>query len=99
VTGGGSGQHDLAWMRAQLQDGERVSIAVRTDSLFALGLWGPRARDVLRAVTDADLSNEAFPYMTARYLNVGEVAPVWAQRISYAVFCLKKKYGQRCRWA
>jgi glycine cleavage system aminomethyltransferase T/glycine/D-amino acid oxidase-like deaminating enzyme len=84
VTGGGSGQHDLAWMRRQLGADERVSITERTGSLFALGLWGPRAREILGAVTEADLGNEAFPYMTARYLNVGEVGPVWAQRISYA---------------
>ncbi len=51
VTGGGSGQHDLAWMRAQIRDGERVTITERTGSLFCLGLWGPRARDVL-AVRD-----------------------------------------------
>ena len=69
-------------MRAQIREGERVTVTVRTGSLFALGLWGPRARDVLRAVTDVDVSNEAFPYMTARYLNVGEVGPVWTQRIS-----------------
>ncbi|MGH2589452.1 MAG: FAD-dependent oxidoreductase, partial [Actinomycetota bacterium] len=61
VTGGGSCQHDLAWLRAQVHDGERVTITERTGSLFALGQWGPRARDVLQAVTDADLSNEAFP--------------------------------------
>jgi glycine cleavage system aminomethyltransferase T len=94
VTGGGSGQHDLAWMRAQVRDGERVTITERTGSLFALGLWGPRARDVLQAVTDVDVSNEAFPYMTARYLNVGEVGPVWAQRISYAGELGWELYGQ-----
>ena len=94
VTGGGSGQHDLAWMRAQIRDGERVTITERTGSLFALGLWGPRARDVLRAVTDADVSNDAFPYLTARYLNVGEVGPVWAQRISYAGELGWELYGQ-----
>ena len=48
VTGGGSGQHDLAWMRRQIRDGERVRITERTGSLFALGLWGPRAREILR---------------------------------------------------
>jgi glycine cleavage system aminomethyltransferase T len=94
VTGGGSGQHDLAWLRAQVRDGERVTITERTGSLFALGLWGPRARDVLTAVTEADVSNDAFPYMTARYLNVGEVGPVWAQRISYAGELGWELYGQ-----
>jgi glycine cleavage system aminomethyltransferase T len=94
VTGGGSGQHDLAWMRAQIREGERVTIAERTGSLFALGLWGPRARDVLATVTDGDVSNEAFPYLTARYLNIGEVGPVWAQRISYAGELGWELYGQ-----
>ena len=94
VTGGGSGQHDVAWLRRQLREGERVRITERTGSLFALGLWGPRARDVLMAVTDVDLSNDAFPYMTARYLSIGEVSPVWAQRISYAGELGWELYGQ-----
>jgi dimethylglycine oxidase len=94
VTGGGSGQHDRAWLLAQRRPGERVHLTVRTGSLFALGLWGPKARDVLRAVTDVDVSNEAFPYMTARYLNVGEVDPVWTQRISYAGELGWELYGQ-----
>jgi glycine cleavage system aminomethyltransferase T/glycine/D-amino acid oxidase-like deaminating enzyme len=94
VTGGGSGQHDLAWLRAQIRDDERVTVTERTGGLFALGLWGPRARDVLEAVTDADVSNDAFPYMTGRYLNVGEVGPVWAQRISYVGELGWELYGQ-----
>jgi glycine cleavage system aminomethyltransferase T/glycine/D-amino acid oxidase-like deaminating enzyme len=94
VTGGGSGQHDRAWILAQRRPDERVQLAVRTGSLFAVGLWGPGARDVLHAATDEDVSNEAFPYMTARYLNVGEVSPVWAQRISYAGELGWELYGQ-----
>jgi glycine cleavage system aminomethyltransferase T/glycine/D-amino acid oxidase-like deaminating enzyme len=94
VTGGGSGQHDRAWLLAQRRPGERVHLTVRTGSLFAMGLWGPRARDVLQAVTDVDVSNDAFPYMTARYLNVGEVDPVWTQRISYAGELGWELYGQ-----
>jgi dimethylglycine oxidase len=82
VTGGGSGMHDLAWIRRQVRGGERVTIANETERWFCLGLWGPRARDVLAAVTDADVSNDAHPYMTAREMNVGEV-PVLGQRISY----------------
>ena len=71
----------------------------RPAPLFALGLWGPRARDVLAAVTDADVSNDAFPYLTARYLHVGEVGPVWAQRIS---LCGRARAGSSTgssRWA
>ncbi|MGA9160286.1 MAG: FAD-dependent oxidoreductase [Actinomycetota bacterium] len=94
ITGGGSGQHDLAWMRRRILDSERVRITERTGSLFALGLWGPNAREILAQVTDVDVGNDAFPYMTARYLNVGEVGPVWAQRISYAGELGWELYGQ-----
>jgi dimethylglycine oxidase len=93
VTGGVSGQHDLAWLRAQVRDGERVTVSERTGASFVLGLWGPRARDILAAVTDADVANEAFPYMTARHLDVGEVR-VWAQRISYVGELGWELYGE-----
>jgi glycine cleavage system aminomethyltransferase T len=83
ITGGGSGMPDLAWLRRQVRGGERVRIDDRTAGSFCLGLWGPRARDVLASVTGADVSNEAFAYMTARPIDVGEV-PLLAQRISYA---------------
>jgi dimethylglycine oxidase len=94
VTGGVSGQHDLAWLRAQVRDGERLAITERTGASFVLGLWGPRARAILQAVTDADVSNEAFPYLTARYLDIGEVGPVWAQRISYVGELGWELYGE-----
>ncbi|MDH5312885.1 MAG: FAD-dependent oxidoreductase [Actinomycetota bacterium] len=94
VTGGGSGHHDEAFLRSQVRGGERVQITVRTGSLFAIGLWGPRAREVLASVIDVDVSNDAFPYLTAQYLSLGEVTPVWAQRISYAGELGWELYGQ-----
>ena len=83
VTGGGSGMHDLAWIRAQVarrrgRRDHRRHHAARS----ALGLWGPRARDILQRVSDDDVSNAAFPYMTGASIDVGEV-PAFALRISY----------------
>jgi glycine cleavage system aminomethyltransferase T len=49
---------------------------------------------VLASLTDVDVSNDAFPYLTARYLDIGEVTPVWAQRISYAGELGWELYGQ-----
>ena len=97
VTGGGSGMHDLAWLRGQLRDDERVTIANMTDHSFCLGLWGPRARDVLAAVTDTDLANDGFKYMTCASSAIGEV-PAFAQRISY-VGELGWSSTDRSRWA
>jgi glycine cleavage system T protein len=82
VTGGAVGRHDIAWLSHNLPDDASVHLDERTSGLCCLGLWGPRARDVLAAVTEDDVSNETFGYMTARDLHVGSV-PVRALRISY----------------
>jgi 4-methylaminobutanoate oxidase (formaldehyde-forming) len=66
----------------QMPDDGSVTVREVTEELCCIGLWGPRARDVLGAVTAHDVSNEAFPYLTARTLDVGG-APVWAQRVTY----------------
>jgi 4-methylaminobutanoate oxidase (formaldehyde-forming) len=51
-------------------------------SRACLGLWGPRARDILQPLTDADLSNDAFPYLTAQRITVGAI-PCLALRVTY----------------
>jgi 4-methylaminobutanoate oxidase (formaldehyde-forming) len=60
------------------------SVEVRevTDELAVIGLWGPAARGILAAVTSADVSTAAFPYLSARWLRVAST-DVWAQRVTY----------------
>jgi 4-methylaminobutanoate oxidase (formaldehyde-forming) len=82
VTGTAFGHHDLGWIRSHAPDDGSVEIAEVTGDRFCLGIWGPRARDVLGAVSTDDLSNEGFPYMTARGISVGGV-PVTALRVTY----------------
>jgi glycine cleavage system T protein len=82
ITGAAVGRHDVAWMRGHLPEDGSVTVEDRTSALCCVGLWGPRARDVFAAVADADVSNEAFPFMTATELHVGYV-PVRALRVSY----------------
>ena len=82
VTGGPMGLHDLDWIRSLLPSDGSVTLTEMSSSLCTLGLWGPRARDVLSRVTSDDVGNSAFPYLMARHISVGEV-PVLALRISY----------------
>ena len=82
VTGGGMGLHDLDWILSHLPDDRSASVADVSSGLCCIGLWGPKARDLLSEVCEDDLSNGGFPYMTARQITVGEV-PVLALRISY----------------
>jgi glycine cleavage system aminomethyltransferase T len=82
VTGTAFGQHDLGWLRKHAPQDGSVLINDITSARVCFGLWGPRARDMLAATTTDDLSNEAFPYLTARVLTVGSV-PVYALRVTY----------------
>jgi glycine cleavage system T protein len=82
ITGVSSGPHDLAWMRQHLPDDGSVHISDLTEGWCGVGVWGPRASELIRAASEGDWSNSAFPYLTARRMSVGEV-PVLAVRISY----------------
>ena len=82
VTGGAIGMHDLAWIRSHAPADGTVRIADITSAYCALGLWGPRARDALRRVCAGDVSHEAFPYFTAKPIEIDAV-PALALRVSY----------------
>ena len=74
--------HDHDWLVQHVLPGEDVSVADCTDGTAILAVTGPRAREVLAACTDADLSCDAFPWLTAREVHVAGV-PVTAMRVSY----------------
>ena len=82
VTGAASGTHDLAWMRRHLPGDGSVRLADVTSGRCCVGVWGPRARDLLRPVCEADLANAAFPPYTAQPFFLRHV-PALALRLSY----------------
>src|SRR5947209_13656722 len=82
VTGGAYGLSDKKWFADQLPRDGSAQIHDLTSSLCTLGLWGPRARDILASVTSDDVSNEAFPFARWKMIEVDSL-PVLASRISY----------------
>ncbi|HET6695578.1 MAG TPA: FAD-dependent oxidoreductase [Gaiellaceae bacterium] len=82
VTGTAFGQHDAAWIRAHAPGDGSVLVEDVTSRFACLGLWGPGARDLLQPLAEADLGNDAFPYMRARQVSVGNV-PCLAVRVTY----------------
>jgi heterotetrameric sarcosine oxidase gamma subunit len=82
VTGGATGMSDLKWFRDHLPADPAATVTDLTSAWTTLGLWGPRARDILQAVTPDDVSHGGFPFGTARPIEVGG-ATVLASRISY----------------
>jgi 4-methylaminobutanoate oxidase (formaldehyde-forming) len=82
VTGTAFGNHDIGWVRKHLPGDGSVQLVDLTSAHACFGLWGPRAREVLQPLTKSDLSNGAFPYMTAREISLGYV-PCLAVRVTY----------------
>lgn len=83
VTGTAFGTHDLRWLRKQARLGrDDVTINDVTGMFACFGLWGPAAREILGRLTPADVSDEAFAFMTAREIVVGDV-PVLALRVTF----------------
>src|SRR6516164_4526317 len=80
VTGGATGMSDAKWIADHLPPG--AFLADLTSAWTTIGLWGPRARDVLASVTADDVSHGGFGFGTCRDIEIGGVV-VLASRISY----------------
>ena len=81
VTVAAAATHDVDWIRRGIA-GSRVTLTDVTSAFTVLGIMGPRSRDLLSRLTDADLSSAAFPFGAAREIEVGH-ATVRAVRITY----------------
>ena len=82
VTGTGFRTHDFAWIRQNTPADLDATLTDVTEAFGTLSLMGPRARDVLAALTDDDVSNAAFPFAHAREIIVAG-RPVRALRVTY----------------
>jgi glycine cleavage system aminomethyltransferase T/glycine/D-amino acid oxidase-like deaminating enzyme len=88
LTGGGVRLRDLTWIGdalaalGDLPGDADAAIADISSAYCGIGVWGPRARDLLQPISEDDLSDAAFPYFTAREIAVGPV-PALALRVSY----------------
>jgi glycine cleavage system aminomethyltransferase T/glycine/D-amino acid oxidase-like deaminating enzyme len=82
VTGGGMGMRDKKLFSDALPADGSAQLFDATSSWTAIGLWGPRARDVLSSVTSADVSHQGFPFLTSKAVDINGVRTL-ASRISY----------------
>ena len=82
VSAGALQRLDHDYIRRYMPSDGSVQFTQLTGAVGVLVVAGPKARTLLERVTDADLSNEAFPWLTARNIVVG-MAPVNAMRVNY----------------
>jgi len=80
VTGGMDGPRDFKWFRDHLP--HDAAILDTTSAWCTVGVWGPRARDLVASTTSTDMSHEAFPFGRWQWAEVGPVRSI-VSRISY----------------
>jgi glycine cleavage system T protein len=99
LTGAGTGPADLFWLNSHAPADGSVTIRDLTSAYTGVGLWGPQARAVLQSVADEDVSNDVWPYFTARPVTIDTI-PATALRLSYAgelgweIYC-RAEFGLR----
>src|SRR5438270_1844067 len=82
VPGGAHGMADLKWYSDHRPADGTAQITDLTSAYTTLGIWGPRARDILASLTSDDVSPEAFPFASCREIEIDSLR-VLASRISY----------------
>ena len=82
VTGSAFGPHDMGWVRHNAPNEGAVIVRDVTSARAVINLVGPKARAVLQAASEDDVSNSAFRYARARDITIG-AAPVLAMRVGY----------------
>ena len=82
VSAGAYERHDHDYLKKAMPNDGSVSFERLTTAMGVLVLAGPHSRDVLKKLTDADLSSEAFPWLTGKKISIG-IAPVDALRVNF----------------
>ncbi|MFW5920828.1 MAG: glycine cleavage T C-terminal barrel domain-containing protein, partial [Polyangiales bacterium] len=75
-------RHAETWLRRHISEEQHAFVTDVTSAYTQINVQGPRSRDVMQAVTSADMSNEAFPFRTVREITVGH-ARLTCVRITY----------------
>lgn len=73
---------DFEWIKSHIRDGEDIQMVNRSQDWGMLALSGPMARHIMTALTDADLSNAAFPWLSGQEIEVHGI-PCYALRVSF----------------
>jgi glycine cleavage system T protein len=82
VTGAASATRDLAWLKRHVPEEAQCTVTDVTSAEAVIVVMGPNARRLLQPLTDTDLSNAAFPFSTAREIELG-MGLARAHRVTY----------------
>ena len=82
VTAAASAVRDWSWLQRHIPDEAHCVVTDMTAAEAVIAIMGPKARDLLAPLTPDDLTNEGFPFGSAREIEIG-MGRVRAHRLSY----------------
>ncbi|MDA0307229.1 MAG: FAD-dependent oxidoreductase [Proteobacteria bacterium] len=83
VSAGALQSVDHDWMRKHMPEDGSVQLTNITNAMGVLVVAGPNSRQLMERVSPRfDFSNDAFPWLTSRWIDVGH-APSLAARVNY----------------
>ena len=82
VSAAATQTRDFAWLNRNIDPEARATAVDVSSSMAVLGVMGPRSRELISLLTNADMSNAAFPFGTSQVIDLA-YARVRASRITY----------------
>jgi len=82
VTAAETENRDFYWLKCHIPPDANCVLTNVTSGMGVISVMGPRSRDLLQALTPADMSNDAFPFATSQEIELG-YAIVRASRITF----------------
>ena len=82
VSAGDFYTHDLMWLKKHIPYDAHAFVTDVTSGYTLLNIQGPKSRELIKRITTADVSKEAFPYMSAQTIDIN-YALVQAYRVTY----------------
>ncbi len=82
ITGSAQAVHDADWINLHIKSDDHVMVTDVSSAYAVLALMGPKSRDVLQKLSDADFTNKAFPFGQVREIALG-YATAYANRMTY----------------
>ncbi|MBT3713651.1 MAG: FAD-dependent oxidoreductase, partial [Anaerolineae bacterium] len=82
VSAGDFYTHDLLWLKKNIPYDAHAFVTDVTSCYTLMNLQGPKSRDLMKKITTADISKEAFPYMSAQNIDIN-YAMVQTLRVTY----------------
>lgn len=82
VTGSSQTWRDQDWIRRNMRPTDRAELVDVTEAFSVISVMGPNARKLLQKITEANLSNDAFPFGTSQLISIGQFT-ARAVRLTY----------------